>query len=77
VDCGHWVIFSEYTRLVAQVDDVLRFGLPEDSRAVESWLRYLIQDGRLEDAQSTWEWLAGRGYADDALAGEFVEFLIR
>ena len=71
------VIFSEYTRLVAQVEDVLRYGLPEDRRAVESWLRYLIQDGRLEDAQSTWEWLARRGYADDALAGEYVEFLIR
>jgi hypothetical protein len=71
------VIFSEYTRLVAQVNDVLRFGLPEDRRAVNSWLRYLIQDGRLEDAQSTWEWLARRGYADDSLAGEYVEFLIR
>jgi len=71
------LIFSEYTRFVEHVEDVLRYGLPEDRRAVESWLRYLIQDGRLEDAQSTWQWLARRGYADDALAGEYVEFLIR
>ena len=71
------IIFSDYTRLVDQVEDVLRYGLPEDRRAAESWLRFLIQAERLDDAQRTWEWVAGRGYADDALAGEFVELLIR
>jgi len=71
------VIFSEYARLVDHVEDVLRYGLPEDRRAAESWLQFLIQAGRLDDAQRTWDWVAGRGYANDALAGEFVEFLIR
>ena len=71
------IIFSEYARLVDHVEDVLRYGLPEDRRAAGSWLQFLIQAGRLDDAQRTWDWIAGRGYADDALAGEFVEFLIR
>ena len=71
------VIFSEYARLVDRPEDVLRYGLPEDRRAAESWLRFLIQAERLDDAQRTWEWVVGRGYADDALAGEYVEFLIR
>jgi hypothetical protein len=71
------IIFSDYTRLVDHVEDVLRYGLPEDRRAAESWLRFLIQAGRLDDAQRTWDWITGRGYANDALAGEFVEFLIR
>ena len=71
------VIFSEYTRLVPQAEDVLRYGIPEGSRAAESWLRFLIQAGRFDDAQRAWEWVAGRGYADDALAGEYVKFLIR
>jgi hypothetical protein len=71
------IIFSEYARLVDHVEDVLRYGLPEDRRAAESWLQFLIQAGRLDDAQRTWDWVAGRGYANDALAGEFVEFLIR
>jgi hypothetical protein len=71
------IIFSEYARLVDNVEDVLRYGLPEDRRAAESWLRFLIQAGRLDDTQRTWDWVAGRGYANDALAGEFVEFLIR
>jgi hypothetical protein len=71
------VIFSEYTRFVDHAEDILQYGLPEDSRAARSWLQFLIQAGRLGDAQRTWDWVARRGYADDALAGEYAEFLIR
>ena len=71
------VIFSDYIRSVDRAEDVLRLGLPESGRAAKSWLRFLIQAGRLEDAQRTWDWVVGRGYADNALAGEYVEFLIR
>ena len=71
------MIFSEYTRLVAQVEDILQYGLPEDSRAPGSWLRFLMVAGRIDDARRTWDWIAERGPADDTLAGEYVEFLIR
>jgi hypothetical protein len=70
------VIFSEYARLVDDVEEVFRYGLTE-RRAAKSWLRFLIEAGRREDAQRTWEWVVGHGYADDALAGEYLEFLIR
>ena len=71
------VIFSEYIRFVDRTEDVLRFGLPEDRRAAKSWLQFLMQAGRLDDAQRTWDWVVGHGYADNALAGEYAEFLIR
>jgi len=71
------VIFSDYLRSVDHAEDVLRLGLPEGSRAAKSWLQFLIQAGRLDDAQRTWDWVVGHGYADNALAGEYVEFLIR
>ena len=71
------VIFSDYTRYVGRVEDVLRSGLPKGRRAAKSWLQFLIQAGRLSDAERSWEWIAGHGYADDALAGEYAEFLIR
>jgi tetratricopeptide (TPR) repeat protein len=71
------VIFNEYIRVVDRAEDVLRSGLPEDSRAAKSWLQFLIQAGRLDDTQRTWNWVVGHGYADSALAGEYVEFLIR
>lgn len=70
------VIFSQYTRL-AENADVLRFGLPEDPRAARSWLRFVMQAGRLKDARQSWDWLAGRGFADDAVAGEYARFLIQ
>jgi hypothetical protein len=71
------VIFNDYIRVVDRTEDVLRFGLPEGRRAAKSWLQFLIQAGRLGDAQRTWDWVAGHGYADNALAGEYAEFLIR
>ena len=71
------IIFSEYTRLVDRPEDVLLYGLPEDRRAVISWLQYLMQAGRLDDAQRTWDFIIGHEDADDALTGEYVEFLIR
>ena len=37
------IIFSEYTRLVDHPEEVLLYGLPEDRRAVKSWLQYLMQ----------------------------------
>jgi tetratricopeptide (TPR) repeat protein len=70
------IIFSNYIRSVDPVEDVLRSGLPEGSRAAKSWLRFLMQAGRLGDAQRTWDWVVGHGYADDTLAGEYVKFLI-
>jgi tetratricopeptide (TPR) repeat protein len=71
------IIFSEYTRLVDRIEDVLQYGLPNDHRAEKSWMRFLIQSGRLDDAQRTWDWVVMHGYADDALAGEYVELLVR
>ena len=70
-------IFNDYVRSVDHPEDVLRFGLPEGSRAAKSWLQFLMQAGRLGDAQRTWDWIIERGYADSASAGEYAGFLIR
>ena len=71
------IIFSEYTRLVDHSENVLLYGLPDDQRAVKSWLQYLMQAGRMDDAQRTWNWVAPRGYADDSTAGEYAGFLVQ
>jgi len=71
------IIFSEYTRLVDHSENVLLYGLPKDQRAVKSWLQYLMQAGRLDDAQRTWNWVARHGYADDSTAGEYAGFLVQ
>jgi hypothetical protein len=71
------IIFSEYTRLVDHTEDVLQYGLPEDRRPVKSWLQYLMQAGRLDEAQRTWEWVARRGFDDDSTAGGYAGFLVQ
>jgi Tetratricopeptide repeat len=71
------IIFNDYIHIVGRVEDILRLGLPDSGRAAKSWLRFVIQAGRLNDAQRTWDWVVGHGYVDDALAGEYVEFLIQ
>jgi hypothetical protein len=58
------VVFSQSTGLSDNAD-VLRFGLPRDSRAAQSWLRFLMEAGRLEDARRSWDWVAGHGLADN------------
>ena len=35
-----------------------------------------MKGGELDDVQQTWEWTAAHGFADDALAGEYAQFLI-
>lgn len=69
------VIFSQYTRL-AENADVLQFGLPEDPRAARAWLRFAMEAGRLADVERSWDWIAGHGLADDAVAGEYARLLI-
>jgi len=71
------IIFSEYTRLVDRPEEVLRYGLPEDRRAVKSWLEYLMQARRLDDAERTWDWVAQRGFDDDSTVGEYAGFLVQ
>jgi hypothetical protein len=71
------MIFSEYTRFAGGVGEILEYGLAKDGRATSSWLRFLMQAGRLDDAQRSWQWAECYGLAGDALAGEYAAFLIR
>lgn len=70
-------IFTEYSDVVDNAEEILRFGLTEGPRAAKSWLRFLIHADRLEGAQRTWDWIVERGDVSDSLAGEYFEFLIR
>jgi tetratricopeptide (TPR) repeat protein len=71
------LIFSEYTRFIDQIDDVLQYGLPEDRRPAKAWLQALMVAERVDHAQRTWDWIASRGYSDDELTGEYVDFLVQ
>ena len=58
------------------VGRVLRHVLT-DRRSAQAYLRWLIANDNVADAIKVWEWSVSRGYADDKLAIEYVEFLMR
>ncbi|MBI3667927.1 MAG: carbohydrate binding domain-containing protein [Acidobacteria bacterium] len=69
-------IFEWYGRIGIPRQEILRHGIPPDRRASQAYLRYLVQAGNTTDAVEAWNGIAPRGYADDELAKEFVNFLL-
>jgi len=72
-----WTIFGAYQQMQITVDEILRHGLPTGPRASRSFIRLLIDQERIPDVAKTWDWIVARSYADDKLANEYVEFLMR
>jgi hypothetical protein len=71
------VIFSYYDRMGVSTADILNYGLPADPRRAQSYLRHLLRSGRLADADKTWRWIVSYSAADQALACEYGDFLLK
>ncbi len=71
------VVFEMFDALPVRVEELLGRGVPATPRPARAWLRHQIAKGRTAGAEATWGWARARGFADDALAGEYAEFLIR
>lgn len=69
--------FSEYERRSIGVAEILRSGLPSNSGVWRSFLHWQMAHDRPAEAGAVWRALVLRGYEDDKLAHEYVEFLIR
>lgn len=69
------IIFSYFDRLA--LDTGLVLSRLEDSRAGQSYLRHLVATRNLSAARPAWAWLAERGWADDRIASDYVDFLLR
>ncbi|MBI3696441.1 MAG: hypothetical protein HY238_16580 [Acidobacteria bacterium] len=70
-------VFSSYTRLGPEIDQVLEHGLPGDRRSAQSYFRYLLAHGTPQDLPVAWKWLLSRCLADDPLAAEYVAFWLK
>src|SRR5205809_3495059 len=57
--------------------DTLDYGIPESPRPARSYFRYLLGLGNASHAQEAWNWVVQRSLADDRLAVEYVDFLIK
>ncbi len=65
------VIFALYDR-AADVEAVLRQGLPREPSAARSYLRHILKRGDRSGTRVVWDWLASQGFADRALLRRYL-----
>jgi O-antigen ligase len=76
-------VFSEYDRVGVATSDVVLHGLPDDATIWRSYLRRQLKtDPEVSAAAPTpadvvWEAVVRGKYADETLANEYVEFILR
>lgn len=71
------VVFSLFVRMEMALHTILQDGLPNDLRAGQAFTRFFLPRATLLEGQATWGWIRARHFDDDALAGQYVDFLLR
>jgi tetratricopeptide (TPR) repeat protein len=69
--------FLTYSRLGLPVKALLEQGIPRNSTAAPTFLRFWMQGGKVAEAQAAWAWLEKNGSVDNKLVGEYAGFLSR
>jgi hypothetical protein len=69
-------IFRYYAQAGLPPEDVLRRGIPEDSRPARSYFEYLLANSTPESAGKVWEWMLPRAFLDNRMAGRYLQFLL-
>jgi len=70
------LIFSYYDLMDQPAEVIIEQGLPAGARAAQSYFSHVIRKKDVAAAGCVWQWLAGRGLVDDALAGNYAQLLI-
>jgi O-antigen ligase len=68
-------VFGWYMQRHMSVADVLAHGVPNDARASQAYVRYLMQPGTCNDVERAWNWVLARHHPDRQLAGDYVNFM--
>lgn len=71
------VIFEMFDSMRVRPGALLGRGVPAAPRPARAWLRHQMASEDAAGARATWGWIRRLGFADDAVAGEYVDFLIR
>jgi len=71
------LVFDAYFSSRGNVSDTLEHGFSPQSPLAKDYFRYLLVHATLEDVKKAWDWLKGHSIADDPLAGEYVDLLIK
>ena len=70
------VLFTSFDRLTSDPNQVLA-QIGSNKRATISWFRHLINVDSVSAAESTWQYLLKKDFANDELAADYISFLLR
>jgi len=67
-------VFDWYTDRAFPFEEILQYGIPPDPRPTRFYVRYLIASGNVAGSVRAWNLALARGFADDELARDFLNF---
>lgn len=70
------MVFSSWTRLGGNTDEVLRQGVVDNGRAAESFFRFLLRSKDEAALNQAWPWMESRSFVTPSLAREWAGWLI-
>ncbi len=71
------IVFSYYQRLGLSVPEILKYGLPVDSRAATRFFHRILAAGKAEQALDIWRWICSHSLAGESEAIAYVDGLIK
>jgi tetratricopeptide (TPR) repeat protein len=70
-------VFALYSQMDMPLEELLNKGLPHTPQAANGFLRFWIDQNRLEDAQDTWNWINKNSLTSIQSAGSYVALLAK
>jgi tetratricopeptide (TPR) repeat protein len=70
-------VFQEYLQSNLKFPDTLTYGIPAEQPLAQAYMRYVIRDSDSAKVEMCWDWIISHAFADDKLAGEYLNFMIR
>ena len=71
------IIFLLFERTRLGLEELLARGVPVKEDTAQAFFRHLLARVDRPDAAKGWAWLEGHKFADDKIAGEYVQYLIQ
>ena len=70
-------MFALYSQMDLPLDHLLSQGLPRTPQAANAFLRFWVNQGRLEEAEATWRWINQNSLTSLQSAGSYVALLAK
>ena len=70
-------VFVTLSRMNRPLSTILNDGIGYSHSAAQAYLRFVAEQGRIADTETTWKWIAERSLGNDQLNAEYLDFLVR